>query len=67
LFWRRKPDVAASLAEGIPDDLRDALTGLNATNIGLVAQAVLHAGGQRTRSWPKKDADRHLLSSSVNT
>jgi 8-oxo-dGTP diphosphatase len=35
--------LAASLANGIPVDLRDALTGLDSRNIDLVSQAVLHA------------------------
>jgi hypothetical protein len=39
--------IAASLAEGIPVNLQDALTGLDATSIDLVASAVLHAGGQK--------------------
>jgi len=39
--------IAASLAEGIPVNLRDALTGLDTTNIHLVATAVLHAGGKK--------------------
>ena len=38
--------IAASLAEGIPVDLRDALTGLDETNLDLVTAAVLHAGGR---------------------
>jgi hypothetical protein len=38
--------IVASLAEGIPVDLRDALTGLDATNLDLVAQAVRRAGGR---------------------
>lgn len=37
--------VAASLAEGIPVDLRDALSGLDERNVALVAAAVMHAGG----------------------
>lgn len=36
--------IAASLAEGIPIDLRDALTGLDANNLDLVAQAIRHTG-----------------------
>lgn len=36
--------IAASLAEGIPIDLRAALTGLDADNLDLVTQAVLHTG-----------------------
>ena len=39
--------IAASLAEGIPVNLRDALTGLDSANIGLVVSAVLHTGGQK--------------------
>jgi hypothetical protein len=39
--------VAASLAEGIPVDLREAVCGLDQTNLALVAGAVLHAGGRR--------------------
>jgi hypothetical protein len=38
--------LAASLADGIPVDLRDALTSLDADNIDLVARAVLHAAGR---------------------
>jgi hypothetical protein len=37
--------IIASLAEGIPVDLRDALTGLDAVNLDLVTQAVQRAGG----------------------
>ncbi len=39
--------LAASLAEGIPVDLRDTLTSLDETNIDLVTVAVRHAGGRR--------------------
>jgi hypothetical protein len=39
--------LAASLADGIPVDLRDALTGLDADNINLVAKAVLYVSGRR--------------------
>jgi hypothetical protein len=39
--------IAASLAEGIPVNLRDTLTGLDTTNIDIVASAVLHAGEQK--------------------
>ena len=37
--------VAASIAEGVPVDLRDALSGLDERNLALVAGAVLYAGG----------------------
>jgi hypothetical protein len=37
--------IAASIAEGVPVDLRDALGGLDAINSVLVAQALLHAAG----------------------
>jgi ADP-ribose pyrophosphatase YjhB (NUDIX family) len=39
--------IAGSLAEGIPVDLRDAITGLDTINTGLVARAVCHAAGHR--------------------
>ena len=39
--------LAASLADGIPVDLRDTLTGLDNHNISLVIAAVLHASGKR--------------------
>jgi hypothetical protein len=37
--------VAASIAEGIPVDLGEALTGLDERNLMLVAEAVLRVGG----------------------
>ena len=37
--------LAASLAEGIPVDLREAVCGLDATNATLAARALLHAAG----------------------
>lgn len=39
--------IAASMADGVPVDLRDGLSGLDAANIVVVAQAVLHAAGHR--------------------
>jgi hypothetical protein len=42
--------LAASLASGIPVDLRDALTGLDNRNINLVITAVLHASGKRQQA-----------------
>ena len=39
--------LAASLAVGIPVDLRAALTGLDSHNAELVAHAVKHATGHR--------------------
>jgi hypothetical protein len=39
--------LAASLADGIPVDLRDTLTGLDDRNIELVVTAILHASGKR--------------------
>jgi hypothetical protein len=44
---RRILRLAASLAEGIPVDLRDTITGLDNHNITLVITAVLHTAGQR--------------------
>jgi hypothetical protein len=45
--------LAASLADGIPVDLRDALTGTDTDNITLMTRAVLHTSGHRQtpRSW----------------
>ena len=43
---RRMLRLAASLADGIPVDLRDALTGLDDRNLDLVSQAVLHTAGR---------------------
>jgi len=39
--------LAASIADGIPVDLNDALTGLDQARITLVVCAVRHANGQR--------------------
>jgi hypothetical protein len=39
--------LAASIAAGVPVDLGGAVTGLDAANTGLVADAVLHAAGHR--------------------
>lgn len=44
---RRILRLAASLASGIPVDLRDATTGLDHRNIDRLVNAVLHASGQR--------------------
>jgi hypothetical protein len=44
---RRILRVAASLAEGIPVDLRDALTGIDSRNIGILLKALPHASGRR--------------------
>jgi hypothetical protein len=38
--------IAASLAEGIPVDLGEALGGLDEANVGLVAAAVVRANGR---------------------
>ena len=39
--------VAASIAEGVPVDLREVVGGLDGANTVLVATAVLHAAGHR--------------------
>jgi hypothetical protein len=39
--------IAASLAVGVPVDLREAVTGLDERNAVLAAVAVLHAAGHR--------------------
>jgi hypothetical protein len=48
---RRILAIAASMAGGVPVDLQDALTGLDASNLGLVAEAVRHSAGSRTVVW----------------
>ncbi len=40
--------VAASIAEGVPVDLRECLSTLDDVNIGLVVDAVRRAGGRAT-------------------
>jgi hypothetical protein len=45
--------LAASLADGIPVSLHDALTGLDDHNINLVTTAVLHASGRRPPAIPR--------------
>jgi hypothetical protein len=44
---RRILRLAASLADGIPVDLRDAITEIDADNITLLSKAILHASGRR--------------------
>jgi hypothetical protein len=39
--------IAASIAEGVPVDLQNAVSGLDEASIVLVAQVVLHAAGYR--------------------
>jgi hypothetical protein len=39
--------MTASIADGIPVDLRDSLTGIDDHNVQLLLRAVLHASGQR--------------------
>lgn len=41
--------IAASIADGIPVDLRDTLTSLDTANTSLVTRAVIHAAGHRTQ------------------
>ena len=45
--------LAASIADGIPVDLNDALTGLDQTRIALVVRAARHANGQRPADFPR--------------
>ena len=44
---RRLLMLSASLAGGIPVDLRDAVTGLDDGNIARLVTAILHAAGKR--------------------
>jgi hypothetical protein len=45
---RRVLRVAASLADGIPVDLRDAFTGMDTVNVDRAVRAMLHASGRRS-------------------
>jgi hypothetical protein len=44
---RRVLRLAASLADGIPVDLRDAFTGMDAANVDRAVCAMFHASGRR--------------------
>ena len=44
---RRILQLSASLADGIPVDLRDAVTGLDDGNVAKLVTAILHASGKR--------------------
>jgi hypothetical protein len=44
---RRVLQLSASLAGGIPVDLRDAVTGLDDGNVARLVTAILHASGKR--------------------
>jgi hypothetical protein len=44
---RRVLRLAASLADGIPVDLRDAFTGMDTANVDRAVGAMLHASGRR--------------------
>ncbi|HWG65584.1 MAG TPA: hypothetical protein VG253_28200 [Streptosporangiaceae bacterium] len=39
--------LAASLADGIPVDLRDVFTGMDTANVDRAVRAMLHASGRR--------------------
>ena len=45
---RRVLRIAASLVDGIPVDLRDAFTGMDASNVDRAVRAMLHAAGRAT-------------------
>lgn len=47
---RRMLQAALSLAAGFPVDLRDTATGVDGSNLCILATAVLHAGGRRPDS-----------------
>src|ERR1019366_1661702 len=50
--------VAASIAEGIPVDLREAALDLDAANAARVARAVCHAAGSGCRPGRRAAGDR---------
>jgi hypothetical protein len=51
---RRILAAAASIAVGVPVDLRDTATGLDARNIHRLITAITHASGQKPE-WPVRD------------
>ena len=55
---QRMLKITASLADGIPVDLRDTLTGLDDRNVQLLITAVLHASGQSVRLGGTDDRNR---------
>ena len=54
---RRVLQLSASLAGGIPVDLRDAVTGLDDGNLARLVTAILHASGKRPGT---ADIDDHF-------
>jgi hypothetical protein len=44
---RRVLQLSASLADGIPVDLRDTVTGLDDANVSRLLTAIRHASGRR--------------------
>ena len=50
--------IAASIAGGVPVDLREAVTGLDEGNAVLAAAAVLRAAGHRDRHMAARDERR---------
>jgi hypothetical protein len=48
---RRILMLSASLAGGIPVDLRDAATGIDDRNIQRLVTAIRHASGKRPETW----------------
>jgi hypothetical protein len=48
---RRILQLAASLAAGIPVDLRDAVTGLDEHNLRHLLTAISHTAGKRPLNW----------------
>jgi hypothetical protein len=45
--------LAASLGEGIPVDLRDALASLDDASLGLLTTAVRHSAGRPPGTWAR--------------
>lgn len=52
--------LAASIADGIPVDLREALTSLGTININRLTTAIRHANGHRRHPCPTPDIHDHL-------
>jgi hypothetical protein len=50
--------IAASIADGIAVNMREAVSGLDVANMALVCQAVLHAAGHREAGVVLAEASR---------
>jgi hypothetical protein len=53
--------IAAGIGEGVPVDLREAFTELDAINTALVARAVIRAAGHCAEQWTSRRAANQIF------